>query len=207
MRIIRRQLQKLGVAVIAVLLLLPEGNAKERLEPTDYAEVAGIHSWLVEIPSDLIDGEYLATCWTYPSVDGKPSQVDATGMSFEDVLPGTTAKLFIWFQPWLNHKGKDMEGMKFCVKFKDKEGEPQKRYGTLKIPDGYVDLHAYAESGDRTDSAWIMMMTNPNNEPERSSVFLDFHYITPAPEQDNRTNDNSEGADDQLPARTESEAK
>lgn len=182
----------------AGLLLLSQGSAAEHLAPSDYAEVAGIHSWLVEIPSDLIDGEYLATCWTYPSVDGNPSQVDATGLSFEDVLPGTTAKLFLWVEPWLKRKGRDMEGMRFSVKFKARNGQWRKRSGTLKIPDGYVDLHAVAPSGERTDSAWILMLTNPDGEPEWGSVFLDFRCVMPKSQADNNR---EQGADGPLAAR------
>jgi len=49
MKINRALLQKVGIGAIA--FLLSKGNAEESLRPSDYAEVAGIHSWLVEIPS------------------------------------------------------------------------------------------------------------------------------------------------------------
>lgn len=168
-------------AVAIVAFMLSNAKSEERLTPPNYAEDRGVHWWLVEVPSDLIDGEYLSTCWSFPSVDGEPSRRGETGLHFKGVPPGTTVKLFVWFQPWLTQRGKNMEGMKFCVQFQDNKGELQERHGILGIPDGYVDLHAYAESGERTDGAWIMMMTNPNNEPERGAIVLDFHYVSVQP--------------------------
>ncbi len=146
--------------------------------PEDYRDVAGIISWLIEVPEDLAESQFLSTAWLFPSVGGERSEVRASGLDFRDVPAGETVKVFVWTQSPVDAQGESPGGMKFCLKFRGKDHKIQKRFGTLEIPDGYVDIYSYLAASNKPydDGGWLLMMSNPNANKGAASCTLNLDY-------------------------------
>lgn len=166
-----------------ILLALTGGSSSAREEdevftPEDYREVAGILSWLIEVPDDLAESQFLSTSWRIPSIGEKPSQVRASGMDFRDVPGGEMVKVFVWTQSGVAAQGEGFSGMKFCLKFRGKNHRMQKRFGTLELPDGYVDLYGHLAESNQPydDGGWLLMMSNPNGDKGATLCTLNLDY-------------------------------
>jgi len=169
--------------VIVAALTVSRSAAQNRgdiFSAEDYRDVAGILSWMIEVPADLAEGQFLSTSWLFPSLDGKRSEVRASGLDFRDVPRGETVKVFVWTQTLVkaNGNGEGGKGMKFCLKFRGENHKIQKRFGTLEIPEGYVDIYGHLAASDRPydDGGWLMMMTNPNGNRGADSCTLNLDY-------------------------------
>jgi hypothetical protein len=55
---------------------------------------------------------------------------------------------------------------------------PHKQYGTLKIPEGFLDVHAFLGSSDEpfSDGGWLLIVTNPDADSSVASCFFDLGY-------------------------------
>ena len=162
--------------------------AEDELTPPDYVDIAGIHSWLVKVPSDLHDGEYLTSSWFYPT-PAIPRVF--TGIDFKDVLPGSTAKLFIWLGKGPMLDAAQMRGMRYCLTYTGKDGKPAKRDGLMmRIPTGFNDLYAFLPSGRVTESGSIIMLFNPGEDPVREMLSFEIHTTSSEKVSSERENEN-----------------
>lgn len=147
--------------------------AEEALTPPDYVDVAGIHSWLVKVPSDLDEDEYLTSNWYYPT-PAMPSVF--TGIDFKGVLPGSTAKLFVWLGKGPMLDAAQMRGIRYCLIYTGKDEKPAKRDGMMKrIPTGFNELYGFQNSGEIAGVGSIIILYNPNANPAREMISFEIH--------------------------------
>lgn len=162
--------------------------AESELTPPNYVDIAGIHSWLVKVPPDLDDGEYLTSSWFYPT-PAIPRVF--TGIDFKDVLPGSTAKLFIWLGKGHILDAEKMRGMQYCLTYTGKDGKPAKRDGMMKrIPTGFNELYGFQNSGEVAGPGSIIMLYNPGENPIREMLSFEIHKTNYEKGTSGRENEN-----------------
>ncbi len=147
--------------------------AEDGLTPPDYVDAAGIHSWRVKIPSDLDDDEYLTSHWFYPTKDIPPV---FTGIDFKEVLPGSTAKLFIWLGKGHILDAEKMRGMRYCLIYTGKDEKPARRDGMMKrIPTGFNELYTFQPSGKVAEIGSIIMLCDPSRNPATGMISFEIY--------------------------------
>ena len=161
----------LSLLVFALHPIKALGQSSEDLKPEDYADVAGIIAWSIEMPDDLKDGEVYEAIWRVNIEQGKQTKAVLSGLDFKLVPPGQTVKVFLW----LDGQWNDLKSPKYCIKFRGANGKSQKHDGRLTIPEGFTDIYSLMKSGKRKDDGWLMMITPPKSTGH-DAAFLDLHY-------------------------------
>jgi len=171
-------------AVLSLLVLVAFASQSAALGkevvfgPEDYQEVAGILSWLIEVPDDLAASQFLSTSWLFPSIGGKRSEIRSSGLDFRDVPAGEMVKVFVWIRDLVDAGEEEAQGMKFCLKFRGKNRKMQTRFGTLELPPGFIDVYSHLPASNQPyyDGGWLLMMSNPGANKGAASCTLELDY-------------------------------
>jgi len=106
----------------------------------------GVLMWEYEVPNDLPEGEFDQFEWI-AGASGKTETIDA-GVSFKGIPCGTRVRIHLWLGDFLpsGTPRHQPDGIRYSMIWTEGVRE-QKRFGVMKIPEGYDDLYGFLPAG------------------------------------------------------------
>lgn len=139
--------RKIPQAVILALSLILPVSAADPPAPDPAALWSiGVLMWEYEVPNDLPEGEFDQFEW-FAGTSGKTERIDA-GVSFKGIPHGTRVRIHLWLGDFLpsGTPRHQPDGIRFSMIWTEGKRE-QKRFGVMKIPEGYDDLYGFMPEG------------------------------------------------------------
>lgn len=106
----------------------------------------GVLMWEYEVPKDLPEGKFDQFEWI-AGASGKAETIDA-GVSFKGIPRGTRVRIHLWLGDFLpsGTPRHQPDGIRYSMIWTEGKRE-QKRFGVMKIPEGYDDLYGFLPEG------------------------------------------------------------